>query len=79
MRRPEVKRTTGLSGAQIYRLMAVKKFPQSVPLGLKARGWDSTAIYNWIEERIASASAANTAARSERFRALRQKRAANVE
>lgn len=51
LRRPEVQRRTGLKRAYIYKLMKEKKFPQSVPIGLRAVGWYSDEITQWIMQR----------------------------
>ncbi|MCM2446271.1 AlpA family phage regulatory protein [Rahnella sp. CG8] len=51
LRRPEVQRRTGLKRAYIYKLMREKKFPQAVPIGLRAVGWYSDEIAQWIVER----------------------------
>lgn len=51
LRRPEVEKKTGLKRAHIYNLMKEEKFPQAVPLGVRAVGWDSVEIDDWIEQR----------------------------
>lgn len=51
LRRPEVQRRTGLKRAYIYKLMKENKFPQTVPIGLRAVGWYSDEIARWIMER----------------------------
>ena len=52
LRRPEVEKIVGLSRASIYRLMDKDAFPRPVSLGgLRAVGWRSEDIENWIESR----------------------------
>lgn len=36
----EVSQKTGLKASHLYALMLAKEFPQQVPLGPKAEGWD---------------------------------------
>jgi prophage regulatory protein len=54
VRFPEVKRTTGLSAATIYRKIAANEFPRPIPLGVGARGWLLSEIQNWIADRVAA-------------------------
>jgi len=51
LRRPQVEQKVGLRRSHIYQLMREKKFPQSVPLGLRAVGWYSDEIDVWIVSR----------------------------
>jgi prophage regulatory protein len=53
LRLAQVKERVGLSTATIYRLIAAKKFPASVPLGLNSVGWPESEIDDWSEDRIA--------------------------
>ncbi|WP_053184475.1 AlpA family transcriptional regulator [Pseudomonas thivervalensis] len=53
MRRDEVERKTGFKRAHIYSLMKEGKFPQAKRIGLRAVGWDSLEIEQWINERLA--------------------------
>lgn len=53
MRRDEVERKTGFKRAHIYNLMKEDKFPQAKRIGLRAVGWDSLEIEQWITERLA--------------------------
>ena len=48
----EVMNNTGLSRSSIYRKMAEKTFPASVPLGYKAVGWLEDEVQQWILDRI---------------------------
>lgn len=52
MRRDEVERKTGFKRAHIYNLMKEGKFPQAKRIGLRAVGWDSLEIEQWIVERL---------------------------
>ncbi len=51
LRLPEVERKTGFKRAHIYSLMKNSKFPKSVPLGVRAVGWDSMEVDQWIDDR----------------------------
>lgn len=53
MRREEVERKTGFKRAHIYNLMRDGKFPKAKRIGLRAVGWDSLEIEQWITERLA--------------------------
>ena len=53
LRLPEVKRITGLSRSQIYRLEALGQFPRHVKLGPATSAWISTEIAQWQTARIA--------------------------
>ena len=53
MRRDEVERRTGFKRAHIYNLMKEGKFPKAKRIGLRAVGWDSLEIEQWIAERLA--------------------------
>lgn len=52
MRREEVERKTGFKRAHIYNLMKEGKFPQAKRIGLRAVGWDSQEIEQWVVERL---------------------------
>ncbi len=52
MRRDEVERKTGFRRAHIYNLMKEGKFPQAKRIGLRAVGWDSLEIEQWVAERL---------------------------
>lgn len=51
LRRPEVEAKTGFKRAHIYNLMQQGKFPKAIRLGVRAVGWDSIEIEQWIAER----------------------------
>ena len=52
LRRAEVEAKTGFKRAHIYNLMKKREFPQALRLGVRAVGWDSTEIDQWIAERL---------------------------
>ncbi|MCG8277405.1 AlpA family transcriptional regulator [Stenotrophomonas sp. NLF4-10] len=51
LRRDEVEAKTGFKRAHIYSLMRSGKFPQAIRLGIRAVGWDSLEVEQWIAER----------------------------
>ncbi|MCK9503665.1 MAG: AlpA family transcriptional regulator [Porticoccaceae bacterium] len=51
LRRAEVEAKTGFKRAHIYNLMKAGKFPKAIRLGVRAVGWDSVEIDQWIAER----------------------------
>ena len=52
LRRAEVEARTGFKRAHIYNLMRKRQFPQALRLGVRAVGWDSIEIDQWIAERV---------------------------
>ena len=56
LRRDEVEQRTGFKRAHIYTLMRSGRFPQSVRLGVRAVGWDSSEIDAWIAARLQARS-----------------------
>jgi prophage regulatory protein len=52
LRRAEVEQKTGFKRAHIYNLMKQGKFPKALRLGIRAVGWDSVEIDQWILERL---------------------------
>ena len=52
LRLPEVQKRTGYKRTHIYNLMKQGKFPQSFRIGIRAVGWDSIEIDQWIEDRL---------------------------
>lgn len=52
LRRAEVEQKTGFKRAHIYNLMKEGKFPKALRLGVRAVGWDSVEIDQWIAERL---------------------------
>ncbi|WP_238897500.1 AlpA family transcriptional regulator [Achromobacter xylosoxidans] len=51
LRREEVEAKTGFKRAHIYNLMRAGQFPRALRLGVRAVGWDSLEIEQWIDER----------------------------
>ncbi len=52
LRLAQVEARTGFKHAHIYNLMRQGKFPKTVPLGIRAVGWDSFEIDQWIADRL---------------------------
>jgi len=52
LRRAEVEAKTGFKRAHIYNLMKAGKFPKALRLGVRAVGWDSVEIDQWIADRL---------------------------
>ncbi len=52
LRRAEVEAKTGFKRAHIYSLMKEGKFPRALRLGVRAVGWDSVEIEQWIDDRL---------------------------
>ena len=52
LRRTEVEAKTGFKRAHIYSLMKEGKFPKALRLGVRAVGWDSVEIEQWIADRL---------------------------
>ncbi len=55
LRRAEVVAKTGFKRAHIYSiysLMKEGKFPKALRLGVRAVGWDSVEIEQWIADRL---------------------------
>lgn len=51
LRRAEVETKTGFKRAHIFNLMKEGKFPKTMRLGVRAVGWDSVEIEQWIADR----------------------------
>ena len=52
LRLEEVEAKSGFMRAHIYNLMKKRQFPQALRLGVRAVGWDSIEIDQWIDERV---------------------------
>ena len=52
MRIHDVTTKTGFCRAWIYKLMNEGKFPKARKIGIRAVGWDSLEIQNWIDEQL---------------------------
>jgi len=48
---PQVMETTALSRSSIYAYIQAKKFPSPIRIGIRAVGWESESINQWIAER----------------------------
>ena len=51
LRLPEVMEATGLSRSSIYAFVKQSTFPPPIHIGVRARGWTSESIQEWLEER----------------------------
>jgi prophage regulatory protein len=47
----EVIRITGLGRSTLYAYIAAGKFPRPLRLGVRAVGWSSDAVFQWLAER----------------------------
>lgn len=54
LRLRQVTEMIGLSRATIYRLMKIKRFPQSITLGIKAVGWVTVSLKESLSPAVAS-------------------------
>jgi len=52
LRRAEVEAKTGFKRAHIYQLVKEGKFPKPLRLGIRAVGWDSVEVDQWITDRL---------------------------
>jgi prophage regulatory protein len=52
LRLPEVVKLVGLSKSTVYNYIKENKFPPSYPISTRCRGWDSSAVNQWIQDRI---------------------------
>ncbi len=52
LRLDEFEANSGFKRAHIYSLMKNRQFPQALRLGIRAVGWDSIEIDQWIAERL---------------------------
>lgn len=52
LRRAEVEARTGFKRAHLYALMREGKFPRAMRLGVRAVGWDSVEVDQWIADRL---------------------------
>jgi len=51
MRKPEVRKVTGLSDTTIWRMERRGEFPRRRRLSQKAVGWLSDEVFSWMENR----------------------------
>ena len=54
LRLPQVQAMTGFSRAEIYRLVALGRFPKQVHIGQRAVAWSSSEVEDWVERRVAA-------------------------
>lgn len=54
IRLAEVRRVTGLSRSQIYRLQADGHFPKHIKLGASASAWIESEVLQWCADRVAA-------------------------
>lgn len=47
----EVTKITALSRSTIYAYIAAGKFPKPLRLGVRAVGWSSDAVFQWLAQR----------------------------
>jgi len=52
LRRAEVEQKTGFKRAHLYTLMKEGRFPRALRLGVRAVGWDSVEVDQWIADRL---------------------------
>jgi len=53
LRLDEVQAKTGFKRAHLYALMQKGEFPKTVRLGVRAVGWNSVEVEQWVLERLA--------------------------
>lgn len=53
LRRADVERATGFSGATLYRLAALGRFPKPMKIGARASAWLESEVQAWVDARIA--------------------------
>lgn len=56
-RLPQVCQQVGFSRSEIYRLIALGRFPKPIPLGARAVAWDMDEVDAWVQGRIAKRAA----------------------
>ncbi len=52
LRRAEVEQKTGFKRAYLYQLTRAGKFPKARRIGIRAVGWDSAEVDQWIADRL---------------------------
>lgn len=52
MRLPQVQAACGFGRAWIYALMNDGKFPKARRIGMRAVGWDSQEVEQWVADRL---------------------------
>lgn len=64
LRRPEVKRLTGIGTSTLYALMAKGEFPRPLKLSARSVGWRESDVRLWIETRETAGPRAAAAQRA---------------
>ena len=54
LRRSEVEKLVGFKRAHLYALMKAGQFPKPARIGVRAVGWNSHDIEQWIAQRLGS-------------------------
>ncbi len=54
VRLPAVKEVSGLCRSSIYEGVAAGSFPAPVKIGLRAVGWRTSDLTDWLETRVSS-------------------------
>ncbi len=57
IRRPDVENITGCQKSTIYQMIADGSFPKPIRLSARHVAWSETAVLQWVQDRIAAASA----------------------
>ena len=57
IRLPDVEGATGCKKSTIYELMKAGRFPKPVRLSARHVAWPESAVLQWVQDRIAAASA----------------------
>ena len=52
LRLSEVERLTGFKRTHLYNMMHAGRFPEARRIGLRAVGWDSFEVEQWIADRL---------------------------
>jgi prophage regulatory protein len=58
LRLPDVEAATGLKKSTLYLLMKRSEFPRCVQVTPRCVAWPESAVLQWVQDRIAQASAA---------------------
>jgi len=53
-RLPEVVQLTGLRPSTVYKLIRLNQFPRGIKLSQRSTGWDSRAVDQWINSKLAA-------------------------
>lgn len=72
LRLPAVKAKTGLSRSSIYSFMFEGRFPEAIPIGVRAIGWLEREVDAWIAGQEQARNIAQKARATDKARAGRQ-------